>query len=225
MTGARGLPAYAVLTLNHRLLHGRQLQPKAKLVSNAPQLFAWFGYVRLPIAVPHQTSLGIHARNTGSGSIQPFLTIKPLPGDIAQRDVCHPQVVHKPGVAAGVARNPLPEERELKAEPVTVHCLQIPGVVPPLGLIVLMIEVVSGKRERVTRLCDVIIRRGRAGHGEKQQCKPLIPQAPPPWDPTGPRAAPETAPPAPWQHTPRSTSPAAPQPANGIESSTRMTAC
>ena len=42
----------------------------------------------------------------------------------------------------------------------TIRCLHIPGVVPPLGLIVLMIEVVSRKREPVTRLCDVVILRG-----------------------------------------------------------------
>ena len=65
------------------------------------------------------------------------------------------------GLLLSVARNALPEEGQLKAEPVPIRCLHIPGVVPPLRLIVLMIEVVSRKLERVTRLRDVVIlRRG-----------------------------------------------------------------
>src|ERR1700733_4416329 len=110
MPGALSLPAHAVLALNHGLLDGSKLQGKAKLVSNAAQLFTLFGYMRLPIAIPHQPGLGVHAGNAGSGSIKTFLTIKALPGDIAQRDVCHPQVVHKPRIAAGGARNALAEK-------------------------------------------------------------------------------------------------------------------
>ena len=97
MAGTLSLPAHAILALNHGLLDGPELQRKAKLVSNTAQLLFLLCNVRLPISVPHQPGLGIHAGNAGSGSIEPFLTIKALPGDIAQRDVCHPQVVHKPG--------------------------------------------------------------------------------------------------------------------------------
>src|SRR5271155_270083 len=106
--------------------------------------------MRLPIAVPYQSGLGIHAGKAGACPIEPFLVIKALPGHIAQRDVRHPQVVHKPWATALVARNALPEKGQLKTEPVPVGRLYIPRVIPPLRLIILMIEVVSRKRKCVT---------------------------------------------------------------------------
>src|SRR5216683_7373444 len=142
MSWALGLLADPILALDHGLLDGPEMQGKPKLVGNAAQLLFMFGNVRLPIAVPHQPGLGIHAGNPWTGSIEPFLAVKTLPADIAQRDVCHPQVVHKPGMAAIGARNTLPEKRQLKAKPVAVCRLHIPRVVPPLSLKVLMVEVV-----------------------------------------------------------------------------------
>ena len=83
MPGALGLLAHPILALDHGLLDGPELQCKRELVSNAAQLLSLFGYVRLPVAVPHQPGLGIHAGNAGAGPIEPFLAVKALPGDIA----------------------------------------------------------------------------------------------------------------------------------------------
>jgi hypothetical protein len=74
LPGTLSLPAHAILALNHGLRGGPELQRKAKLVSNTAQLLIVHCNVRLPITVPHQPGLGIHAGNAGSGSIEPFLT-------------------------------------------------------------------------------------------------------------------------------------------------------
>src|ERR1700733_5281925 len=234
MPGTLGLLTDSVLALHHGLLQGHKLQCQPKLVCNAAQFLFRLGNVHLPITVPYSpclgwSRLGIHASNAGAGAIEPFFTIEVLSVHIAQRDMRHPQIVHKPRAVAVGTRNALPKEGQLKAEPVAVRRLYISGVVPPLGLVVLMVEVVSRKLESILGLRDFVVLRGGASScarsGEKQKCNPVIPHALPPWDPTAPQAAPDRAPPAPWQHTPRLTTPGALRQANETELSSRTIVC
>src|ERR1700746_3617950 len=60
-----------------------------------------------------------------------------------------------------IAADGLPEERQFESEAPPVRGLQIPGVVPPLGLKVRMIEMIARKFVTVSRQGRAVLRRER----------------------------------------------------------------
>ena len=98
MPRALSLLADAGPALNDGRLDGLKLQRKPELAGNTAQFLFALCYVRLPIAVPHHPSLGIHAGQAGTRPVQPLLIQKTLPVDIAERHVRHPEVMHIPRV-------------------------------------------------------------------------------------------------------------------------------
>jgi len=76
MSGALGLLADPSGP-GSRGLMGLRCSANSKLVGNAVQALLHVRAMwRLPIAVPHQPGLGIHAGNPWTGSIEPFLAVK-----------------------------------------------------------------------------------------------------------------------------------------------------
>src|SRR5579885_2408008 len=117
-------------------------------------------------------------------------------------------------------------KRQLKSEPPPIFRLHISGVIPPLRLILRMVEVIPRKLVLVSgqRRLKISIALPREEQHERENSRPT-PHARPQADSVSSPRAPDKTPPAPSPHTPPSTLPAAPPPANGNESSIRMTAC
>ena len=78
---------------------------------------------------------------------------------IAQRQVRQIKVAHIPIAGCSLlALHALPEKCQLKAEAVSVGGFQVAGVIPPLGFVVRMIEVIARKFVLISRQRLLILR-------------------------------------------------------------------
>ena len=70
------LLAHAILALDHGRLDRLSFSARPNSSATPRSSSLVLGNVRLPVAVPHQPGLGIHAGDARAGSIEPFLADK-----------------------------------------------------------------------------------------------------------------------------------------------------
>src|SRR5579871_957739 len=205
----RGIPfpraflADAVPAVNDRRLAGPQHELEGEIISHRPQMLLTIAPLRLPIAVPHLLRLQTRTSDSRSGSVQPLCVIEPLAIDVAQRKMRQIDVVNIPVASSfRIAIHALPEERQLKTKAMPIGGFQIPGVIPPLGFVFGMREVIAREFVAVARQRLLVLRRERSGDHEQQQGHKPTPHAPPRWDSAGPQCVRDRTPPGPWLNTP-----------------------
>src|SRR5579884_52502 len=225
--GSRAFLAYSVHAVNHRRFFRAQPQLNRKRFAYRAQFLPAIPEFRAPVSIPDFRLFLARPRNSRPRSVCPLRVIELPAVQVAQRQMRQVQVAHVPrAVLLGIAAHTLAEKRQLKSEPPPIFRSHISGVIPPLRLILRMVEVIPRKLVLVSgqRRLKISIALPREEQHERENSRPT-PHARPQADPASPPRAPDKTPPAPSPRTPPSTLPAAPPPANGNESSIRMTAC
>ena len=138
----------------------RQVQLKALIDSF--QLLVAAVPLNLPIAIPDATEGFAHRGDARAGSIGAFGVIKLPAIQITQREMREVKILHLPGSnLSGIAADGLPEESQFEPKPPVVGPFQISGVVPPFGLKIRMIEMISRELVMVSRQGGAVLRRKR----------------------------------------------------------------
>jgi len=123
--------------------------------------------LHLPVAVPNLFQRLARSCQSGAGAIEAFGVIEVSSADIAERKVGQIEVLDVPvGVIPLAAAYGLAKKRKLVAKLVSVRRRQVAGVIPPLGSVVGMIEIITRELVLVSRNRQLILR--RRGHGKKQ---------------------------------------------------------
>src|SRR5262249_54838966 len=120
-----------------------------------------------PILVPDPLLHLAHACDPGASSIHMFHVIELSTFQIAERQVCQIDVTDIP--RSGLSRraiHSLPEKRALEAELASFASSYVAGVIPPLRLKLLVIEVVPREFISIAGHCLFVLPRG----GPRQQC-------------------------------------------------------
>src|ERR1700677_1562095 len=148
---AGGFLAYAIFALNH----GRFFRFQGEL-----QIETWIDRLKrllvavpldLPVAVPDARVLGAYPGDAGAGSIRALGVVEMPAVEIAEREVCEIKIAHVPRALLCFPVCALAKKCELETESVTVGRCDVARVIPPLGLIFGMVEVVARKFIEVAR--------------------------------------------------------------------------
>ena len=134
-----------------------------EILAKSPKRLPRFGQLHLPVAVPDRPCALIDARNAGAGAVDALFVIEAPAAEIAQGKMRHVQIVNVPLRLVRIACNRLAEEGQFETETMPVGGPEIAGVVPPLGLIVGMIEVIARKLVMIPGQRESVIR-GLAEH-------------------------------------------------------------
>src|SRR5579862_3212028 len=155
--------------------------------------------LNLPISVPDEPRSLVNAGDSGAGAVDTLVVIKAAAMQIAERKVCHIQVVNMPRRRISIARYGLAEERQFKTEAAPIGGPEITCVIPPLRLVVGMTEVVARKFVMITRRRLFVVRRFTANREKAcENQNEATPHAPPRSDSGARRCAPDTARRPPW---------------------------
>jgi len=147
------LLAHAVDAVYYGRLGGVQVEFKGEVIRDGCKLLRHaIANSRLPIAIPDQSLRLLRPRDAGPGPIQSLCMKKPSAIDITQREVRHPNVAHVPStVRLRFTVDALAEKSQLETELAAFLRVHVAGVIPPLSLIVGMVEVIARKFVAITR--------------------------------------------------------------------------
>src|SRR5437016_3421232 len=166
--GAFRLLAYATRSVNDQRFDGLETEMESKLLTGGIQRLTVPAPLRGPVSIPYAPLLETCASHARSGPIQPLVGVEVFAIDIGERQVRQVRVVDAPRgtvldrLAAALA---LPEEHQLESEALSIGGAQVPGVIPPLGAKVRMLEVIAWKCVMVTRKRGAILEIHAPGDG------------------------------------------------------------
>src|SRR5256885_7027233 len=151
-------------------------------------MFAAVGPNHTPIAIPYFLQGRVGSGDPGAGAVGAFDVKQFFLREIAHCEVRQVKIPHIPSRSLGrVSSDAFTKKRKLETKRAAVCRLQMSGVVPPLGLIVGMAEVIAwelvtiaGERRfklRDSKLSEPLRRDEQAGQQKRQRWSGVIPHA------------------------------------------------
>src|SRR5579863_9053655 len=169
MARSRRLLAYTVVTLDYRWLFGTQLQVQFKTRINGCESLLVAVPVYLPVSVPDASVCTTYAGDSGACSIRALSMVEMPAIQITQSEMREVEIAHIPRAGfRSVAIHALTKEGQLEPETAAVRRFDITGVIPPLGLVIGMVEMIVRKFVAIPRQRNAVLRAGCGLPRERQ---------------------------------------------------------
>src|ERR1039458_369662 len=147
-----GFLADSVEAVDNGRFTGIESKPHGEDVGNCLKVLTIAVPLDLPISVPYMSAVPVDPGNTRPRAIQSFAVVEVLVVDIAQSQMSEVKVVENPRrILPQASIKSFPEKSHLKPERMSGRGLYVPGIVPPLGLKIGVVEVVARKRILIAR--------------------------------------------------------------------------